>query len=62
MSIFLTELQAMIAALPTYSEQPPRMVMHSKYYAMVVHSHYKLAKAIRKAKARKKRINARCGR
>jgi hypothetical protein len=62
MSVFLTELKSMIAALPMYPDEPPRWVIHSKHYAIVVHSQYKVAKAIRKAKARKKRINARCGR
>jgi hypothetical protein len=62
MSVFLTELQSMIAALPTYPDEPQRWVIHSKHYAIVVQSQYKAAKAIRKAKARKKRINARCGR
>lgn len=62
MSIFLTELQSMVAALPTYASESPRWVIHRKYYDMIVHSQYKVAKAIRKAKARKKRINARCGR
>jgi hypothetical protein len=58
----LTDFQAMVAALPTYSPEPPRMVIHRKYYNMMVHAAYKASKAVRKAKARKKRINARCGR
>lgn len=52
----------MIAALPTYSDEPPRIVIHRKYYNLMIHSAYKASKAVRKAKARKKRINARCGR
>jgi hypothetical protein len=59
---FLEDFQKTVAALPTYASEPPRIVIHRKYYNMMVHAAYKASKAVRKAKARKKRINAKCGR
>jgi hypothetical protein len=58
----IQDFQAMVASLPTYAFDPPRIVIHRKYYTLMVHAAYKASKAVRKAKARKKRINARCGR
>jgi len=58
----LTDFQRMVAALPTYAFEPPRIVIHRKYYTLMIHRKYQALKATRKAKARKKRINARCGR
>ena len=58
----LADFQSMVAALPQYAPEPPRIVIHRKYYNLMIHSAYKASKAVRKAKARKKRINARCGR
>jgi len=58
----LTDFQSMVAALPTYASEPPRIVIHRRYYTLMIHRKYQALKAIRKAKARKKRINARCGR
>lgn len=59
MSAFLDALQAVIGGLPVY---PPSMwVMSRKHYNMVIHAKYKGIKAIRKAKARRKRVRSKCG-
>jgi hypothetical protein len=58
----ITDFQAMVAALPVYASEPPRIVIHRRYYTLMIHRKYQALKATRKAKARKKRINARCGR
>lgn len=48
--------------LPKYTQNPPRIVIDIKHYKKMIHWAYKAKKAQRKAKARKKRINSRCGR
>jgi len=58
----LADIQAKLAALPRYSPEPQYMVIQRKYYNMMIHRKYQALKAVRKAKVRKKRINARCGR
>ena len=60
--MILSDFQRMVAALPSFSSEPPRIVIHRRYYTLMIHRKYQALKAVRKAKARKKRINARCGR
>jgi hypothetical protein len=58
----LTDLQNVVLGLPQYATEPPKWFIHREHYALIVKSQYKYAKAIRKAKTRKKRVNAKCGR
>ena len=59
---FLEDFQKTVSALPQYATEPPKWFIHRKHYALIVKSQYKYAKTVRKAKARKKRINSKCGR
>lgn len=58
----LTDLQNVVLGLPQYATEPPKWYIDRKWYGIILRSQYKHAKAVRKAKARKKRVNARCGR
>ncbi len=60
MSAFLDALRSVIAELPTYSPSA-QWVMSRKHYNMLIHAKYKSVKAVRKAKARKKRVRSKCG-
>jgi hypothetical protein len=59
MSAFLDALRAVIGEMPIYA--PSTWVMSRKHYNMLIHAKYKSVKAVRRAKARKKRVRAKCG-
>lgn len=52
----------MINALPCMSGGSTKWVVSKRAYARMLHISYLNSKAVRKAKLRKKRVNAKCGR